>query len=208
MKKKTLSRRKFIGGLVALPVLSSPLIACDNRHFVRPGKQFDMGVVRSLLHPQLHISEKQLLLYRDAEGWSVMSTRCTYDGCDLTFQTDQLLCSCCGSEYSHKGEVFKGPTSHNLPWYEIFYKKTHLYADSAKVVSPSYRFTTPEIERALEQIGVKIRSKEIKPPSEIPEILLGQGDEIINEVEAFDVELDSLDDQELFNRTKEALKAR
>jgi Rieske Fe-S protein len=52
-----------------------------------------------------------ILVYRQTDGaYSAVSTRCMHRGCQVDPAPDRLICPCHGSEYTHTGEVLKGPT--------------------------------------------------------------------------------------------------
>ncbi|MCC6219633.1 MAG: Rieske (2Fe-2S) protein [Deltaproteobacteria bacterium] len=176
----------------------SCLLSCKPRHFVRPGGEFDLGEVRHLLFAKQYLIDKSMLVHRDKTGWRVLSGRCTYDGCDLTYQEDTMMCSCCYSEFKHTGEVIKGPAAHPLPWYEIRYKDNHLYANSGKTVNPNYRFTTDEIEKRLTELREQIGAEGVPEGIEIPEVLLGKD---IDDLNTEDDDLEPLPDENLSNMT-------
>jgi len=78
--------------------------------------------------------------------------------------------------FSHEGKVLKGPALDNLPYYEIFYGENHLFANAGKEVKPDYRYTTPEIERAISKLRERIKNEKMLPTDNIPPILWnGQG---------------------------------
>ena len=170
-----MQRRRFIGSALLAPFALMFLNGCDKR-FHRPGGEHNLGEVQYRLFPKQHIADRSMLLFRDEKGWWVMSTRCTYDGCDLTYQDQVLLCSCCKSAFTHEGKVINGPALDPLPFYEMFYKDKFLYAESGKHVKSDYRFTTPEIERAINKLRERIKKEGILPTDGIPPVLWnGQG---------------------------------
>lgn len=169
------TRRTFVSGTL----LSTLLIACERSSYFREKEEInaelDLGAVSSLLFSQLHIPEKAILLFRDIEGWSALSTRCTYHGCDLTFQEPILLCPCCKSAYALTGDVYSGgKASRALPWVTVGYRDGHLYAYPGKVTDSKQRFTTPEIEDAVRKLKVQIRDTSVAAGVKVPDALLGQ----------------------------------
>jgi len=168
------SRRIFIvGGISSLGFL-----ACERSAYRREEEQknvaLDLGPVRNLLYTQIHIPIKAILLFRDIDGWSAISTRCTYNGCDLTFQEPTLFCPCCKSSFSLDGDPYSGDyATIPLPWIEVGYKEGHLYAYPGKVVSKKKRFTTPEIESAIRKLKLQIRDPSVSSEARIPEAVLG-----------------------------------
>lgn len=173
----TFSRRLFILGGIS----SVGLLACDRSVYRREEEQknqeLDLGPVKNLLYTQIHIPVKSVLLFRDIDGWSALSARCTYHGCDLTFQEPVLLCPCCKSTFSLDGQPHAdGVATVPLPWIEVGYKDGHLYAYPGKVVSKSKRFTTPDIEAAVRKLKLQVRDPSISSEAKIPESLLGARD--------------------------------
>ena len=168
-------RRQFIL-LLGLSLTSGFGGSGCERRYQRAGANHVLGEVQYLLFPKKHIRERALLLFRDDGGWSVLSTQCTHEGCDLTYQDQVLLCSCCESVFRHDGMVLRGPAKDPLPFYSISYRDNKLYADGSKIVGADYRFTTPEIERAVKDLRARILKEGIGPQENIPNVLLyGQG---------------------------------
>lgn len=180
MLEYRMTRRETLVVLTAL--CGAVALGCDRR-YDRPGGYHDLGEVRNLLLKEQHIRERSFLVFRDARGWSAMSTRCTREGCDLTyegfdnrFQVETLVCACCGAIFDHRGRVVKGPASEPLPYFEITYESRHLYANSNNRVEPSYRFTTPELEQAVIRLTEETSSEE-DSQIQVPKALLGSDDE-------------------------------
>lgn len=193
-----LTRRTFIINTInsTIPLLLAPtlisLIGCEKR-YERVAVKYDLGDVNTLNAPSQFIRDQALYLFHDTNGWSVMSTRCTYDGCELSTQQDLLICLCCQSEYSIGGENYRGPAKIQLPFYAISYSNSHLYADSGEEVAAAKRFTFPEIETDLAQFNETLMLQGQKNGEmKVPDLLLGQGDgepgEMFIEKEARSVE--------------------
>lgn len=184
-ENRPVSRRQFIRlcaavGLVAgLPI---GLSACERHRYIRPAGAVDLGPVKDLLYDVSHRRDAAALVIRDIDGWAALSMRCTYRGCDLTYQEPVvgeavLLCPCCRTRFRLSGEPFEGwPATHALPWMNIFYKDGHLYADPGQPKPQSFRFTTPEIEEAIRELRRRIKDQEVSDNVEIPEVLMGEGD--------------------------------
>lgn len=132
------------------------MAGCERR-YTRKNAVHNLGPVKDLLSSMQHIASKKMLVIRDDGGWAAMSTSCTYDGCDLTFQDTTLLCPCCRSLYDHGGSVLRGKATVGLSWYQISYSEGSLFADSGKPVDPSIRFTTPKLEAALKKLREKLQ---------------------------------------------------
>ncbi|MFN8388881.1 MAG: Rieske 2Fe-2S domain-containing protein [Bdellovibrionota bacterium] len=178
------SRRAFLRSLTLAAVAGCfPLLGCERHRYIRPTAELDLGTVRDLLYSMVHVRIKSALVYRDGDGWRALSTRCSYDRCDLTLQTietyrDQyLLCPCCRSEFDLMGHPHPGgKAAHELPWMTLSYRDGHIFGDPGKPVSESTHFTTPEIENAIHRLRERIKEEGVGDEVKIPEILMGQAD--------------------------------
>lgn len=167
-----LNRRRF---LIQLGIGAGLFVIGCRRNVKRAAAVYDVGAVKELLYSSQFIQESALLVTHDDRGWAAMSTRCTYDGCDMSYQQDELLCMCCGSVYSHVGEVLQGPAKVSLPYFHLNFADDHLYADTEEVVSPMDRYTTPELELALKNLQERLRVDGGRPGAVIPDALVGRG---------------------------------
>lgn len=183
----TVSRRAFLRKTALIGcALQVPwsLTACERHRYVRPAGELDLGAVKDLLYDVTHNRQAAALVFRDIDGWSALSARCTYVGCDLTYHepeaahgTALLLCPCCRTRFRMTGQPYEGwPATIPLPWMEITYRDGHLYANPGKPQPRSYRFTTPEIEEAIRELRKRISDRDVIDEVEIPKVLLGKGD--------------------------------
>lgn len=173
MSSSLLDRRSFLFSLLALA-----FSACTKHRYVRPAGRLELGKVRELLYTSIHVRSKATMVFRDGAGWSALSARCTYEGCDLTyqFQTRTFLCPCCKSEFKLNGENFSGGQAKDpLPWMNIVYQDGSLYAEPDKIVDAKFRFTTPEIEQAVREARIPIKELAVQDEVKIPDILQGKG---------------------------------
>ena len=125
--------------------------------YSRPAAELNLGPVKDLLSTKQHIAKRKILVIRDDNGWAALSTSCNYEGCDLTFQDETLLCPCCRSLYDHSGHLLRGPSKSSLSWYEVTYRDGNLWANSGKPVEEKTRFTTPQLEAALKKLREKLQ---------------------------------------------------
>ncbi|OGV46376.1 MAG: hypothetical protein A2X46_10540 [Lentisphaerae bacterium GWF2_57_35] len=64
------------------------------------------------------IKNLKLIAERRGEQVSVMSTRCTHFGCEVTQMEDgTFVCPCHDSHFDASGAVTKGPAKQPLPWH-------------------------------------------------------------------------------------------
>jgi nitrite reductase/ring-hydroxylating ferredoxin subunit len=133
--------------LLLFLILSS---SCRAKSLNRPPGYFNLGKVSELLSPETNIEKDKLLLRRDERGFYVMSTMCTYDLTYLERKNvdgkDLLVSTYTDSKYDLRGKVISGPSTVNLPYYELKLDagvyggpKDTLYAYVGKEVSPDWR---------------------------------------------------------------------
>lgn len=177
------SRREFLGVLSSSVLYLGlfPLVACERSSYERPEEDLDLGTVKELLFKRYHARSRSVLVFRDKQGWSALSLRCTYEGCDLSVQDSFLLCPCCRSAYDFTGQVYSGGKSKRaLPWLEMFYREGHLFARvprAGKNIDSSYRFTTVEIEEAISARRERYTDELVGDTVKVPPSLSGQARE-------------------------------
>lgn len=114
---KRIARRRFLELTFSLALLS--LVGCEERNQKRPYGFIHLGKLSDLLQGK-DISDKWLLLRKDAEGIYVVSTLCTRDLEPLIRTPEDIFrCPHCTSEYSLDGDIRKGPAEYPLPYYEL-----------------------------------------------------------------------------------------
>lgn len=177
--KRSFSRREMLKTVAASAALCLASQACRRHVYVRGPEELDLGPVKELLYERVHVRNKAVLLFRDPEGWRALSARCTYEGCDLSFNelgidVPVLLCACCRTRFSLAGQAIGGgPAEDPLPWIDIFYRDGHLYANTAVKRPPNWRFMTPEIREAEETLRQQIKPEGVSDEVKIPPILSG-----------------------------------
>ncbi|MBX7139312.1 MAG: Rieske 2Fe-2S domain-containing protein [Oligoflexia bacterium] len=96
---------------------------CRERIQTRPIGWMHLGLLKDLLAEETYMPEKRLLLRRDAGGFYIMSTECTYDLARLVRRPGGdgyiFVSPYNGSEYDYQGKVLKGPAVANLPYYVL-----------------------------------------------------------------------------------------
>lgn len=182
MSAQLFSRRRFLSAILAAPAAASlgaialGTSGCERHRYDRPAEELDLGTVRELLYSVVHVRPKAALVYRDSDGWRALSTRCTYNGCDCTYQDPILLCPCCRSTFDLEGRVRPGGMAkRDLPWMKIFYRDGHLWGNPGEVMPASYRFSDPRIEDAIRKLRERIKDEGIGDEAKIPDVLLGSG---------------------------------
>lgn len=191
------SRREVLKilGFGSLALMLPACNSLDREAYIRPEGLYPLGDLMNLLYEKQHIRDQAILVFLDEGGWSSMSARCSYEGCDLTYQSDTFLCACCRSVYDHYGAVLKGPATHDLPYYEMTFKNDQLQADTSKIVPKSHRFMKPEIKDLVQELRRKVL-EEGRGSVKIPRVLTGKGSEdngvfrLESEDSAYEAEMD------------------
>lgn len=182
LQSARLTRRRLLqyaGLAVPSAVLASSamLAGCERHRYERPCEELDLGPVKSLLYRRVHMRNQAVVVNRDIDGWSVLSARCTYIGCDLTYQEPVLLCPCCKTRFDLNGVPYAGwSATVALPWCDVYHRDGHLFANPCKHRSPTWRFTTPEIETAIRELRKHIKTEGLGDEVKVPEVLLGASD--------------------------------
>jgi thiosulfate dehydrogenase (quinone) large subunit len=70
------------------------------------------------------------VIVRDSAGQlSALSAVCTHAGCEVTYESGQLVCPCHGSVFSARtGAVLQGPASQPLPTRHVVESGGEIYA--------------------------------------------------------------------------------
>ena len=145
-------RIKYVFTAITGACLSFLLFSC---HFTekRPYGYFRLGKVNSLLAPETEFKDAGFLLKRDAKGFYLMSTFCTYDLTPLErkkLPTGEEIYSShyTTSTYDLNGKVLAGPAKYNLPYFELEFAAWSyggpvetLYVKISSEVSPEWRLT-------------------------------------------------------------------
>ena len=176
-RDKGLTRREAVKKLGFFTLLLALPTGCTRHRYVRPATELDLGPVKDLLYSRTHLRSQAVLVIRDVDGWAALSTRCTYIGCDLTYQEPILFCPCCQSRFDLEGNPLVGSTAtERLPWFDLFYKQGNLWVntDPARIHKPDWRFTTQEIEDAIREVKERVKVESITDGVKIPKVLLGE----------------------------------
>ena len=147
-----MQRRDFIISTIAYLTAGALFSGCEREPYKRKAERVFLGLPRELMLPVQAILEKGVVVFRDDDGWSALSGRCTLEGCDLSFTGKHLLCPCCRSYFSLSGRRLSGRAEKNLDWYKVKYHKEALYAMTVSIMPADYRFTTPYLETYVSDI--------------------------------------------------------
>lgn len=112
-----------ICSLAAVIVLVVSLAGCDTSRKRAVG-YFTLGDARKLAEEgDHHFEQERILLRYNDEGFSAMSTECPYDGAVLVRAHEGgavvWRSPLSGSTYDEYGKVIRGPSTHNLPFYDV-----------------------------------------------------------------------------------------
>lgn len=83
---------------------------------------------------------ENFFLFREKEGYSALSRKCTHLGCNLIYSGNELDCPCHGSKFTLDGKVVKGPAQDDLHWYKVYINiRGEVIVDLDKKVEYSHR---------------------------------------------------------------------
>jgi cytochrome b6-f complex iron-sulfur subunit len=100
-----------VAGILRLPnpaVLPGPV----RRFKLGPPEQFALGTETAL-------TDQNLVLFRDEEGFYAITSTCTHLGCTVARTKEGFACPCHGSRFDSRGRVVGGPAPRPLPWLEV-----------------------------------------------------------------------------------------
>lgn len=149
---KALSRRAFLqksGLVMQLIAISSLLPSCVRRQYIRSAQKCRLGPPLTFFFPFQIATEHAIAVKRRDKGWSAMDARCTYEGCDLSFDGKSLFCPCCKSIYSLEGSVLSPPAETPLKHWRMSYESGHLIAFAGDSVERDQFFSLPELEEEM-----------------------------------------------------------
>lgn len=99
------------------------LAGCERGVMRRPPGYLRLGPISELDRTAYWIESERLLLRKDADGFYVMSTECTYDLSPLKLVKDaegeRFVSDYTPSKYDVSGKVLSGPAKAPLPYYEL-----------------------------------------------------------------------------------------
>ncbi|NUM35994.1 MAG: ubiquinol-cytochrome c reductase iron-sulfur subunit [Candidatus Brocadiae bacterium] len=142
-KPQPICRRDFLGqiatcacatalGLATVGMARLPFPA------VIPGESSKVKIGHPADFPKgegLWIAATKAFVFRDNEGFFVISGICTHLGCIVAQDPKGFHCPCHGSAFGNRGEVTKGPAPSALPWLEISLASDgQLIVDTQKVI--------------------------------------------------------------------------
>jgi nitrite reductase/ring-hydroxylating ferredoxin subunit len=85
-----------------------------------PSRKFRVTLPESLLPGEPFVpADRDVAVFRDADGVYAISLVCTHLGCIVKTGADGFLCPCHGSRYAMDGAVTRGPAPKALPWFEV-----------------------------------------------------------------------------------------
>jgi len=106
-----------------LGMLALVLVACDSPR-QRPFGTLKLGALTSLTEAEQFFPEIGILLRRDKDGFSAMSTHCTFDLIPLRLEGEGAnktwVSPSSASRYAYDGTVLSGPARSPLPYFSLF----------------------------------------------------------------------------------------
>ncbi len=123
-EKKPINRRDFLtmGTLCTFSAaLAGAGLGCAAliKPTVSPGPSHKYGLGTPGEYPVgtvMKVEDGNFYLFRDEEGFFVITAVCTHLGCIVAKVDSGFECPCHGSRFSTEGEVVGGPAPRSLPW--------------------------------------------------------------------------------------------
>ena len=146
---------RALGLFLAICVVVSGLVGCGDQPRRRPVVTLALGEFSQFTEPFTYRPDAQIMVFRDDQGLSFMSTNCTYDLALLKFGKTasgemEFSSLYSASRYSLTGEVLAGPAKFRLPFYRARYAeeklggpKTSIYVEIPREVDSSWRLSVP-----------------------------------------------------------------
>ena len=147
--KQPLPRRSFLGlaavgtfaaswfaGILGALKLTVPAVYPEANPRFRVGRAdlFQVGSAK-------RIGGRNVWIFRDEEGFFVISAICTHLGCIVDKKGEGFSCPCHGSVFDARGDVTSGPAPAPLPWLEIGLDPSgDLFVDTDVAVPQGTRF--------------------------------------------------------------------
>ena len=126
----------FAMSIVGLLKFPMPGLFPDVSNIYKIGKVEDFSVDSSKV-----ISERNVMISRDAEGIYAISLVCTHLGCIVAPGESGFKCPCHGSVFDPVGNVIGGPAPKGLNWLNVSLSPTgKLLVDASKNVPAGTKF--------------------------------------------------------------------
>ncbi len=144
--------------IICLCLSVGALLGCKPEVRTRPIGYLRVGPLADYLNPETKIPSMWLVVRRDVDGLSAMSTLCSYDLNEVKGVADPsngqvFECDLCHSKFKLNGEVIIGPARAALPYYslkadklEIEGPKDTLYVRVGDEVKPDWRLRLHFVE--------------------------------------------------------------
>jgi nitrite reductase/ring-hydroxylating ferredoxin subunit len=137
-------------------------LGCEPEQRDRPYGYLRLLPVAQVTSSEIFLEDKWLMLGRDDQGISAMSTVCSKDLNSLQMQTVEgkrhWHCALCGSKFALTGEVIQGPAHAPLPYYLLLVDRAEvegpvdtLYVRIGQRVAKEWRLRIHLVEDVVER---------------------------------------------------------
>lgn len=114
MEKIYHTRRRFIGTLIALPLVLAGLWRFLTPKRVAKPALLEVAVTEIPMGGALVFRRERIAVMREGDRFTALSLVCTHLGCTVTVTPEGMVCPCHGSRFDRTGQVLTGPAQRPL----------------------------------------------------------------------------------------------
>jgi Rieske Fe-S protein len=114
MKTVFQTRRRFIGTLIALPLVLSGLWRFLTPRTVKKPILLQVAQTDIPVGGALVFSQERVAIMREGDTIIALSLVCTHLGCTVSLTPEWMVCPCHGSRFDRQGKVLSGPADKSL----------------------------------------------------------------------------------------------
>ena len=108
------TRRRFIGTLIALPLVMAGLWRFLTPKSIKKPTLLRLKVADLPSGGALVFRQERIAVMREGETIIALSLICTHLGCTVSVTAEGMVCPCHGSRFDRQGTVLTGPAQRSL----------------------------------------------------------------------------------------------
>jgi len=113
------TRRRFIGTLIALPLVMAGLWRFLTPKSIKKPTLLRLKVADLTSAGALVFRQERIAVMREGETIIALSLICTHLGCTVSVTPEGMICPCHGSRFDRQGAVLTGPAQRSLARLEV-----------------------------------------------------------------------------------------
>ena len=113
------TRRRFIGTLIALPLVAAGLWRFLTPKSIKKPTLLRLQVADLPSGGALVFRQERIAVMREGETIIALSLICTHLGCTVSVTPEGMVCPCHGSRFDRHGQVLTGPAQRSLARLEV-----------------------------------------------------------------------------------------